>query len=58
MVLNIRGTKMFKTQSMILMYSDFTTDKSGCEIKLVSPNRRTHIVSEDFVYTKYRIQTK
>ena len=50
--------KMFKTQSMILMHSDFITDKSEYEINLISLNRKMHIVSEVFAYTKYRIQTK
>lgn len=49
---------MFKTQSMILMHSDFTTDKSEYEVNLISLNRKIHIVSEVFAYTKYRIQTK
>lgn len=49
---------MFKTQSMILMHSDFTTDKLKYEINLISPNRKVHNVSEVFAYTKYRIQTK
>ena len=58
MVLKIRWAKMFKTQSMILMHSDFTTDKSEYEVNLISLNRKIHIVSEVFAYTKYRIQTK
>lgn len=58
MVLEIRWTEMFKTQSMILMHSDFTTDKLEYEINLISPNRKVHTVSEVFAYTKYRIQTK
>lgn len=49
---------MFKTQSMILMHSDFITDKSEYEVNLISLNRKIHIVSEVFAYTKYRIQTK